>query len=66
MASTNTQKLMAMGMPSGLAKEVDEQSAATATATATAVTTAATTGKAEIAALTPSSTAADIVAALKA
>lgn len=62
MASTNTQKLMAMGMPSGLAKEVDEQSAATATA----VTTAATTGKAEIAALTPSSTAADIVAALKA
>lgn len=60
---TNAERLAALSMVPELAKEVTEQIGDASSETAVAAAIAA---KPEIAALTPSSTAADIVAALQA
>lgn len=61
---TNAEKLAALSMVPELAKEVDSQIAGATPSDADIA--AAIAAKTEIAALTPSSTAADIVAALQA
>lgn len=62
---SNTQRLTALGMSTQLAKETATQLANAAKSTDAEIA-AAIAAKTEIAALTPASTAADIVAALQA
>jgi hypothetical protein len=68
MALSNAEKLVNLGMPTQLAQAVQDMIAAATTGLSysDADAEAAIAAKTEVAALTPSSTAADIVAALQA